>query len=409
MQTHLLKVNKTRIEKHLENFSTFGQTKDGGVTRLALTKEDKQARDYFYNYCKDLGLSMKVDDLGNIYAVLSGTSDKSPIVIGSHLDSVKKGGKYDGVLGVVAGIEVVETLIESNIKPKRPIKVVNFTNEEGVRFAPAMMSSGVLAGKYKTDDIIKTKDDEGVRFIDALKQINYHGSIDNRLQHAKAFIELHIEQGPVLNKESVSIGVVECVVGMTCYEINIFGESNHAGTTPMDGRNDALFIANDLIQELRKKISNIDKKLVYTIGRFDVRPNLHTVIPNKVSFILEARHQDNEVIKTVENVINNTIKKPSYQSKKINANKVWGRETVWFDKELCNLVEKSVLNLDFSYKKTVSGAGHDAQFIAKYIPTTMIFVPSTDGKSHTESEYTSLENCTKGVNVLLHTVIQLSK
>jgi|SRR5690625_277106 len=404
---NLIYVNKDRIKKHINSFAEYGKTSNGGVTRLALSNSDKKARDYFYQYCKGLGLIVEIDDLGNIYATLKGKKEKPPIVIGSHLDTVVKGGRFDGVLGVVAGLEIIETLIEHDVTPEVPITVVNFTNEEGVRFEPAMMSSGVLAGKFEKEKVMQTADREGITFEQALKNIGYNGSESNRLQEATAFLELHIEQGPILEKQNKTIGIVECVVGMTCYEIEVEGESNHAGTTPMSMRKDALFVTTDIISNLRKNLDKLDEKLVYTIGRLDVYPNLHTIIPENVSFTIEARHKDMEIIKKVENIIENIKSMQQIDTTTLNVKKVWGRETVWFNEKFRKNIEDSALKLGYSNMKITSGAGHDAQFIAEISPTAMIFVPSVDGRSHSEDEYTSLDDCYKGINVLLNTVIQI--
>src|SRR5690625_5000860 len=270
METYSLSVNGDRIRKNIVEFANFGRTENGGVTRLALSEEDRQVRNHFVAYCKRLGLDVKIDDMGNIYATLEGKQITPPIVMGSHLDSVKKGGKYDGALGVIAGLEVIETFIETNIKPEIPITVVNFTNEEGARFEPSMMSSGVLAGKFEKGEMMMKKDIHGISFKEALEEIDYRGDIENRLKEATAFLELHIEQGPVLEHHSTSIGVVECVVGMVCYEIEIVGESNHAGTTPMNMRRDALFVANHLMMTANDYLGKVDEQLVYTMGRLDV-------------------------------------------------------------------------------------------------------------------------------------------
>ena len=229
-----VRINGTRLKGTLEQFAHFGRTKNNGVTRLSLSEEDRLSRDYFCSCCEDLGMTVKMDDMGNIYAILGVIGNKPPIVIGSHLDTVKKGGRFDGVLGVVAGLEVARTLLENNIELNFPLMIVNFTNEEGARFEPSMMASGVLSGKFKKSSMLQTKDANGITFGDALNAIGYAGKRENRLKEAKAFLELHIEQGPILERESLSIGIVECVVGMVCYEIEITGESNHAGTTPMD-------------------------------------------------------------------------------------------------------------------------------------------------------------------------------
>ncbi|MCM3096712.1 Zn-dependent hydrolase [Priestia megaterium] len=410
MQRQKVAVNGERLKNTLERFADYGRTPNNGVTRLALSEEDRLARDYFCSCCRDLGMDIKIDDLGCIYATLEGLEDKPPVVIGSHMDSVKKGGRFDGILGVVAGLELVRTLVEHNIKPKVPIMIVNFTNEEGARFEPSMMASGILSGKFQKDVMMKKTDVDGVTFEQALQSCGYEGDTSNRLTEASAFVELHIEQGPILEREAKSIGVVECVLGMVCYEIEITGESDHAGTTPMDMRKDALFATNNLIAEARHELGRLDSNLVYTMGRMNVLPNIHTVIPNKVIFSLEARHTDEDVIASVEKIIQSLPDQAELlEGCEVRVTKLWGRDTVWFDKTVCDEVEESVRSLGYSYKRMVSGAGHDAQFLASYIPTAMIFIPSVNGKSHCEEEFTPWEECEKGVNVLLETVIKLAQ
>lgn len=410
LQRQKVAVNGERLKNTLERFADYGRTPNNGVTRLALSEEDRLARDYFCSCCRDLGMDIKIDDLGCIYATLEGLEDKPPVVIGSHMDSVKKGGRFDGILGVVAGLELVRTLVEHNIKPKVPIMIVNFTNEEGARFEPSMMASGILSGKFQKDVMMKKTDVDGVTFEQALQSCGYEGDTSNRLTEASAFVELHIEQGPILEREAKSIGVVECVLGMVCYEIEVTGESDHAGTTPMDMRKDALFATNNLIAEARHELGRLDSNLVYTMGRMNVLPNIHTVIPNKVIFSLEARHTDEDVIASVEKIIQSLPDQAELlEGCEVRVTKLWGRDTVWFDKTVCDEVEESVRSLGYSYKRMVSGAGHDAQFLASYIPTAMIFIPSVNGKSHCEEEFTPWEECEKGVNVLLETVIKLAQ
>ncbi|MED3942591.1 Zn-dependent hydrolase [Priestia megaterium] len=410
MQRQKVAVNGERLKNTLERFADYGRTPNNGVTRLALSEEDRLARDYFCSCCRDLGMDIKIDDLGCIYATLEGLEDKPPVVIGSHMDSVKKGGRFDGILGVVAGLELVRTLVEHNIKPKVPIMIVNFTNEEGARFEPSMMASGILSGKFQKDVMMKKTDVDGVTFEQALQSCGYEGDTSNRLTEASAFVELHIEQGPILEREAKSIGVVECVLGMVCYEIEVTGESDHAGTTPMDMRKDALFATNNLIAQARHELGRLDSNLVYTMGRMNVLPNIHTVIPNKVIFSLEARHTDEDVIASVEKIIQSLPDQAELlEGCEVRVTKLWSRDTVWFDKTVCDEVEESVRSLGYSYKRMVSGAGHDAQFLASYIPTAMIFIPSVNGKSHCEEEFTPWEECEKGVNVLLETVIKLAQ
>lgn len=407
MYKQKLVINGERLKDTLERFADFGRTENNGVTRLSLSEEDRLARDYFRSCCEELGMTVQIDDMGNMYATLDGIENKPPIVVGSHMDTVKKGGRFDGILGVVAGLEVARTLVDNQIKPQVPLTIVNFTNEEGARFEPSMMASGVLSGKFDKAAMVKKTDVHGVTFEDALHAIGYAGDITSRLKEARAFLELHIEQGPILERESLTIGVVECVLGMVCYEIEVTGESDHAGTTPMDMRKDALFAANDLITSIRQQLGTLDPNLVFTIGRMNVLPNIHTVIPNKVVFSLEARHKDPNVIKHVEKIIQDLTKRSSEQGCMIKTEKLWGRDTVWFNEDICAALEQSVKSLGYPFKRMVSGAGHDAQFIASYIPSAMIFVPSIKGKSHSEEELTTWEDCEKGVNVLLETVLTL--
>lgn len=409
MNKQQLLINGERLKQSLETFAEFGKTPNNGVTRLSLSEEDKQARDYLRSCFEELGLTVKIDDIGNMYGTLEGTENKPPIVIGSHMDSVKRGGRFDGILGVLAGLEVVRTLVDNGIKPKIPVTVMNVTNEEGARFEPSMMSSGILSGKFDKDEMFAKTDVDGITFGDAIKQIGYDGDEENRLKEATAFLELHIEQGPILEKEALSIGVVECVVGMVCYDIEVLGESDHAGTTPMGMRRDALFATNNIITELRERLSKIDDELVFTMGRINAYPNIHTVIPNRVVFSLEARHQDPEAIKKVEEIIHDITKSQGALKEgcEVRIKKLWDRDTVWFDEKLCKLLDDSAKKLGYPYKRMVSGAGHDAQFIQSIVPSAMLFVPSINGKSHDEDELTTWEDCEKGVNVLLDTVLTL--
>ncbi|WP_285765921.1 Zn-dependent hydrolase [Peribacillus sp. SI8-4] len=407
MKKQKVLIDGNRLSRTLEEFADFGRTENNGVTRLALSEEDRKVRDYFCSCCKELGMTIQVDDMGNIYATLAGREKIPPIVMGSHMDTVKKGGRFDGILGVAAGLEVVRTLVENNIQPKIPIMIVNFTNEEGARFEPSMMSSGVLSGKFEKSLMLQKTDNEGTSFENALHAIGYAGDESARLKEATAFLELHIEQGPILERESLTVGVVECVLGMVCYEIEVTGESDHAGTTPMDMRKDAFFTANSLILDARQKLAGLHDELVFTMGRVNVFPNIHTVIPNKVVFSLEARHKDANVIKQVEEIIAGLATTKGIDGCTVQVKKLWDRNTVWFDESICDLLEQSTLSLGLPYKRMVSGAGHDAQFIASYIPTAMIFVPSVNGKSHCEEELTTWEDCEKGANILLETVLTM--
>ncbi|WP_217580804.1 Zn-dependent hydrolase [Lysinibacillus sp. GbtcB16] len=401
----MYKCNSRRLQELIEQFSQFGATENGGVTRLSLSDEDVLARNYFCECCEALGMDIDVDDMGNIYATLAGKKDVPPIVMGSHLDSVEKGGRFDGVLGILTAIEAIRTIKENEIEVDIPLMIVNFTNEEGARFDPAMMSSGVITSKFAKEKMLQSTDKNGVRFHEALQASGYEGEQANRLKEALAYIELHIEQGPVLEAKQREIGVVEGVLGMVCYEITITGQSNHAGTTPMSMRKDPMIVASTLITELHEQLGKIDEQLVFTFGRLNVLPNIHTVIPNQVTITIDSRHQDPEVMEQVEDILHALPETAGGCN--IHPVKLWGRETVYFDTAICNEVERACQSFGYTAHRMFSGAGHDAQYMASMVPSAMIFVPSIQGKSHCEEEKTTFEDCAKGADILLETVLTL--
>lgn len=401
--------NKDRLQDKITTFSQFGATAGGGITRLSLSQAALDARAEFCSRCKKLGMEVKTDDMGNIYATVKGTEDLPAISMGSHLDSVVKGGNYDGVLGVLTALETAETIVTDGIKTRHPITVIVWTNEEGARFDPAMMSSGVITGKFDRDAMLAVKDKEGMTLGEALKASGYLGDVKNRLNPnaQKAYLELHIEQGPVLEAEHLEIGILEGVVGMVNYEIHTAGQADHAGTTPMKMRRDALHAAAELICDLYDKLSKIDDELVFTMGRITALPNVHTVIPDDVRFTLDARHKDPAVVQQVVEVIKNL---PTELEKcAVSYKELWSRKTVKFYDSFVDIVEKNVNGLGYTGKRMYSGPGHDAQYVADVLPTTMIFVPSIDGHSHCEEEKTPIDDCVRGANVLLNTVLDIDK
>ena len=403
----MLKTNRERLQKNLELFSQFGATDNNGVTRLCFTEEDILARKKFQEICEGRGLVVTTDDMGTMYATLQNNSTKPPIIMGSHLDSVVKGGRFDGVLGVLAALEAVETIIDNNIELDYPLTVVNFTNEEGSRFEPSLMASGVLNGRFDKEKMLASTDRTGKTFEQALEESGFKGAEANRLKEATAYIELHIEQGPVLEHYGKDIGIVQGVLGMVCYEISVDGESNHAGTTPISMRKDSLFGAMKIIEQLQEKLKQLPNDLVYTIGRINAYPNIHTVIPYNVTFTLESRHQNPDVIQQVEQII---FGLPSdSENCTVSYKKLWDRDTVYFNQHAINAVAESADELGLSKHEMYSGAGHDAQFVAGLVPSTMIFVPSAKGYSHREDEYTSYEQCSNGADVLVNTVLKLAK
>ncbi len=405
----MITCNIERMDDKIKTFSKFGDTGNGGITRLSLSPAALEAREEFCKRCKALGMEIKTDDMANIYATIKGEADLPAIMMGSHADSVKQGGNYDGILGVLTALEAAETIVTEKIPHKHPITVVIWTNEEGARFEPAMMSSGVITGKFDKDVMLASTDTEGVTFKEALEASGYMGEPSNRMTPKKymALVELHIEQGPVLEDEKIDIGVVEGVCGMINYEFTFVGQADHAGTTPMKYRKDALYAAVKTIQYLHDELDKLDSKLVYTTGKISAHPNIHTVIPDIVKFTLDARHQDPEVIKQVLSIIKAIPK--VVEKCTASYEEAWSRKTVHYYPEFIDYVEKNAKEYGYSSMRMYSGPGHDAQFITDVIPTTMIFVPSKDGHSHCEKEFTPVENCWKGANVLLQTILDIDK
>lgn len=407
----MVSCNMDRLAEKIETFSRFGDTGKGGVTRFSLSKEAIEARHEFKRRMEALGATVVTDDMANMYATIPGSENLPAIMSGSHLDSVKQGGNYDGVLGVLTAMEVVETIVKEKIPHRHPITVVVWTNEEGARFEPAMMSSGVICGKFDKAAVLtsEAKDIPGYTFGEALEESGFKGGIANRMspEKYKALVELHIEQGPVLEKEGCDIGVVEGVCGMINYEFTFRGQAGHAGTTPMIYRKDALYAAVKTIQYLHDELDTLDSRLVYTTGKISAHPNIHTIIPEEVKFTLDARHQNPEVIRQVLEIINRIPKE--VERCEVSFKEAWSRKTVNFTPKLVDYVEKSAKDYGYSNMRLYSGPGHDAQYVVDVIPTAMIFVPSISGHSHCELEYTPVESCIKGANVLLRTLLYIDQ
>jgi N-carbamoyl-L-amino-acid hydrolase len=388
-------------------FAKFGDTGHGGITRFSLSTEALAARAEFVKRCKALGMSVVTDDMANIYASLPGEPGLPAILAGSHLDSVRQGGNYDGVLGVLTALEAVETIVREKVPHKHPLTVIVWTNEEGARFEPAMMSSGVITGKFDKAKMLASKDLEGTTFKEALEASGYEGSEENRLSASKyaALVELHIEQGPVLENEGIDIGVVEGVCGMVNYEFTFLGQADHAGTTPMKLRKDALFAAVKTIAYLHEELDKLDEKLVYTTGKISAHPNIHTIIPDEVRFTIDARHQDPEVIKQVLAIFKSVP--PVVEKCEASYKEAWSRNTVSFHPPFVDFVEQAAKDFGYTSKRMYSGPGHDAQFVTDIIPTTMLFIPSVHGHSHCEKEYSTPQACLKGANVVLGTLLKI--
>lgn len=400
-------IDGDRLWSSLMDTARIGGTPKGGIKRLTLTEEDRQVRDWFKAACELIGCTVEIDLIGNMFARRPGRdSSLAPICIGSHLDTQPTGGKFDGVLGVLAGLEVLRSLHDAGYETNAPIEIVNWTNEEGSRFAPAMLASGAFAGVLDTDYVLSRVDRDGVRFDDALAGIGYRGRLPVGQRAMSAMFELHIEQGPILEREGAMIGVVSGVQGMRWYELTITGREAHAGSTPMNTRHDALIGAAKAI-ELVQSVGLAHPPLARsTVGSVEVRPNSRNVIPGEVFLTIDLRHPDDAVLDLMETELERRIRS-EVESKglAIKFERIWNSRPVQFDKNLIAHVRSAAERLGFKHLDIVSGAGHDAAYVARVAPTTMIFVPCRDGISHNEEEDATFEQCTAGAAVLLEAVL----
>ena len=401
------KTSKERMTEKITTWSKFGDLGNGGITRRAFEPAEIQAREEFKKRIEALGMTLEIDDVGNLYATYPGKEDLPRIVVGSHMDSVISGGNYDGIYGVLSGLEAAETIIGEKIEMRHPLTVMVWTNEEGSKYEPAMMSSGIVTGKFDKDKMFAVKDrDSDLTFGKALKDSGWEGEEKYRLNSKDycAYFEPHIEQGPVLEDGGFDIGVVKGVVGMVNYDLIFEGVSCHAGTFPQPKRKDALKAASTVILDLWDKLGAIDDELVFTFGEIELKPNVHTVVPNYVKVSLDSRHKDPEVIKQVVDIIKNIPTEVA--GCKVSYEEHWGRSTIDFNEKMVGYIEDSAKELGYTYHEMYSGAGHDAQYVADILPATMLFIPSKDGLSHTIVEYSSPDQTWHGANVLLNAILK---
>jgi N-carbamoyl-L-amino-acid hydrolase len=401
-----LRIKSDRLSKRIAELAEIGAISGGGVCRLALTDEDKQARDLVCKWMKNLGLELTVDRVGNVVAYRAGLEDGEPVMTGSHIDTVATGGPYDGNLGVLAGLEVIETLNDAGITTKRPLAVGFFTNEEGARFAPDMMGSGIHQGAMDLDEILNTRGIDGSLVGKELERIGYAGDTDVGQFRAHCYVELHIEQGPVLEQEGFTIGAVTGVQGISWTDYVFRGISNHAGTTPMHLRHDPGYLAAATSVEARRLAKEMGGAQVATVGVTELVPNLVNVIPKQAHITVDLRNVDEILLQTAEQRLSDFIDKMAQkEGVSVERQKLARFSPVVFDPEMIELVEKSATTLGYSCKQMPSGAGHDAQMFAPNCPTAMIFVPSQGGLSHNVKEYTPPEQLEAGANVLLQVLL----
>ena len=409
-----------RMKDKIKTFSTFGDAGHGGITRYSLSPAAIQARNEFIRRMKAIGAEIETDDVANIYATLPGSDPAAKrIVMASHVDSVKNGGNYDGILGVMSAMEALETVASEKIPHRHPLTAMIWTNEEGSLYPPAMMCSGIvcydylpedIAQKFKYEDMLNSKSilDNKSTFGEALEASGFKGERKNRISPEKYqyMFETHIEQGPILEDEGCDVGVVDCVLGMFNYRVRFYGQTVHAGTFPMKKRRDAFYAASQALCWLHEEIDRLGvPELVYTTGEVVCHPCVHTCVPDYFDFSIDARHEDPKVLEKVLAIVKSCADR-EWAGCRCEVVKAWNRDTVYWDKKLVGYVKSAAEGLGVSHRYIHSGAGHDAQFASYMLPSTMIFVQSKGGLSHCEPEYSTPEHCTEGASVMLNAVLR---
>jgi N-carbamoyl-L-amino-acid hydrolase len=406
-----LVIDAERLWGELMETAAIGGTPKGGICRLTLTDLDRQVRDWFKARAEALGCTVTVDDMGVMFARRPGQrNDLPPIAMGSHLDTQPTGGKFDGVLGVLGALEALRTLVQAGYETFAPIEVVNWTNEEGSRFAPAMVASGVFAGAFTRDWADANKDREGVTFGAALDGIGYRGGERCGQHPLSGFFELHIEQGPILEAEDKEIGIVTGVQGMRWYEVTVTGESAHTGATPMRLRKNALLGAARLTERINAIAERHAPDALGAVGLMEVRPNSRNVVPGEVFFCVDFRHPQAAVLDELEAEFTkslNEICDPLGLA--VTSTRIWDQPPVHFDAACVASVRRAAELSGFSTRDIISGAGHDAAYVSRVAPTSMIFVPCRGGISHNEAEFTAKEQCAAGAQVLLQAVLDYDR
>ncbi len=402
-----VRIDGSRLWDSLMEMAKIGATPKGGVKRLALTNEDKESRDLFIRWCEDAGCTIRIDRIGNIFARRSGlNNDLPPVITGSHLDSQPTGGKFDGVYGVLAGLEVVRTLNDLDYQTERPVEVAVWTNEEGARFAPAMMASGVYAGVYELEHALALKDPDGKVFGEELKRIGYDGDSEVGGHDVHAYFEAHIEQGPILEAEDKTIGIVTDAQGQRWYEIVIEGVESHAGPTPMDRRKDALLGSARIVDLVNRVGLDHAPLACATVGMLEVYPNSRNVIPGRVFLTVDFRHPDDDVLAAMDKEMRDGVATICGDiGLQVDIDQIFYYAPVKFEDSCVAAVRKATGDCGYSMRDMVSGAGHDACYVAEIAPTSMIFVPCVDGISHNEIEDAKPEWITAGADVLLHAIL----
>jgi N-carbamoyl-L-amino-acid hydrolase len=405
-----LAVNAGRLLARLEELSRIGDTGDGGCARLALSDEDRAGRDLVVTWMRDLGLDVQIDGIGNVIALREGREPGAPVMCGSHIDTVATGGRYDGNLGVLAGLEVIETLVSAGVTPRRAMAVAFFTDEEGARFAPDMLGSLVYAGGMAVEEAYDIVGIDGARLGDELARVGYLGSLPCPGLVPHAYVELHIEQGPVLEAHGEVIGAVTGVQGISWQELRLGGQFNHAGTTPMAFRHDAGLAAASVAVAARRLATELGGDQVATVGKLDLRPDLVNVVAGLATLTVDLRNTDGDLLARAERRMAAEVDRiASEEGVSVERRQLARFDPVTFDERIVHLVETTAREHGHSVRRLPSGAGHDAQMLARMCPAGMVFVPSVGGISHNPAELTTPEHIEAGANVLLDVLVHLAE
>ncbi|MCP5270983.1 MAG: M20 family metallo-hydrolase [Burkholderiaceae bacterium] len=410
MNTADLRIDGPRLIDRLDALAAIGAIDGGGCCRLALTDDDRRGRDLVVGWMRELGLTVQVDAIGNVFGTRAGRRSGPPVMTGSHIDTVRTGGRYDGNYGVLAGLEVVQVLNNAGIVTEHPLCVAVFTDEEGARFAPDMLGSLVHAGGMPLAEALDLRAIDGARLGDELARIGYAGDLAPGTIRPRAFVELHIEQGPVLDAEGSTIGAVQDLQGISWQQLTITGQSNHAGTTPMRLRHDAGYAAAEVAHFVRGLTREIGGAMVGTVGRIELHPNLINVIAARATLTVDLRHTDETVLQQAEARLAGFLRElAEAEGVRIETRPLARFEPVLFDEGIVRRIEAVAARLGHTPKRMTSGAGHDAQMLARQCPTAMIFVPSVKGISHNPAEHTAPADLAAGADVLLHTLLDLAQ
>lgn len=406
-----MKINEKRLEERMNRINSIAVTAESGMMRLALTDADKEARDLIVSWLEEAGMEVKIDDMGSVYGILKGANpDAKPICVGSHADTQPNGGKYDGLFGVMAGLEAIISIKESGKRVESSLILVDWTNEEGARFVPPMLASGVVSGKFDSQWVYDKEDVDGIRYEDELIRIGYKGQKENRLKDIKAYFEPHIEQGPVLDAEGKNFGVVTGALGITGLDVTIKGEANHAGTTPMGHRKDPAAAAAEAISAIRQNCIDFGDPAVLTVGVINARPASKNIVSGEVYFSVDLRYHTDEGMTELEDQTKQIIMEIcSKYIVSVDIERYWRADPASFNESIISCVEDAARENNMNYIRIISGAGHDAVFINEVMPTGMLFVPSIKGMSHCPQEDTRWEDIVKGAEITADVLLKLDK